>query len=247
MAVIASFKLKAKEHLKLINFKRGVSSTSFQNDMTHTVEEITTAPVFSSLAQTVIESQRDETFGNFQKQNVYPQYGLLGYRIQDPPPEQSHEGLVYANVSAPWSAFICGSQGSGKSHTLSCLLENCMISPSPAGNLTSPLAGMILHYDKFTAFSCCQICEAAYLCSAKMPVRVLVSPTNYLAMKKAYSNLPGLGDASNFLTVEPMYLPKKGLTISMMRSLMGIADKKSQPLYIEVSLLYEHLAHRFNK
>lgn len=141
---------------------------------------------------------------------------------------------MYANVSAPWSAFICGSQGSGKSHTLSCLLENALIAPSPAGSLSSPLAGLVLHYDKFTAFSSTQLCEAAYLCSSGIPVRVFVSPTNFYAMKEAYEKLPGLGGAARkFLRVVPMYLSQKDLNISMMKTLMGVGGK-SQPLYIEV-------------
>lgn len=93
---------------------------------------------------------------------------------------------------------------------------------------------MVFHYDKFTGFSSTQLCEAAYLCSSKIPVRVLVSPTNFLSMKNAYTNLAGLGNVSNKLTVEPMYLPMKELNISMMKTLMGIDNVSSQPLYIQV-------------
>lgn len=163
----------------------------------HLDEELSTAPLFSSLAREVIETEHKSS-NKQAKSSIYPQYGLLGLRIPDPPrsatvPDTTQ--LVYTNVSAPWSAFICGSQGSGKSHTLSCLLENSLILPSAAGTLSSPLAGLVLHYDKFTAFSSTQLCEAAYLCSSGIPVHVLVSPTNYVAMKRAYENIPGLGAA----------------------------------------------------
>jgi hypothetical protein len=87
-----------------------------------------------------------------------------------------------------------------------------------------------MYYDKFTAFSSTQLCEAAYLYSSGIPVRVLVSPTNYLAMKTAYNMLAG---GSKMLTVEPLYLPQKDLTIVMMKTLMGISNKAEQPLYIE--------------
>lgn len=143
--------------------------------------------------------------------------------------------LVYANISAPWSTFICGSQGSGKSHTLSCLLENALVASSPAGQLSSPLAGLVLHYDKFTAYGSTQLCEAAYLCSSGIPVRVLVSPTNYIAMKKAYENLPGLRGASKLLRVIPMYLSQRHLNINVIKTLMGIGSGLNQPLYVEVS------------
>jgi hypothetical protein len=56
-----------------------------------------------------------------------------------------------------------------------------------------------------------------------------------MSMKNAYTNLAGLGKVSKMLKVEPMYLPMKGLNISMMKTLMGIDNISNQPLYIEVS------------
>lgn len=59
---------------------------------------------------------------------------------------------VYLNTDAPWSAFLCGSQGSGKSHSLSCILENCLIRKETlmrkVGTLPKPLGGssfILLH------------------------------------------------------------------------------------------------------
>lgn len=235
---------EAARHLALVT-PGGYLSDSGRH---HLEEELSTAPLFSSLAHRVIETQhhKGQKIPN-PSTSVYPQYGLLGLRIKDPSPTTSQSQsqpqieiskpdsgqLIYTNVSAPWSAFICGSQGSGKSHTLSCLLENALIAPSAVGALSSPLAGLVLHYDKFTAFSSTQLCEAAYLVSSKIPVRVLVSPTNYLAMKKAYESLPGLGN-KQLLKVVPMYLSQKHLNISMMKTLMGVGTGVTQPLYVEV-------------
>lgn len=56
-----------------------------------------------------------------------------------------------------------------------------------------------------------------------------------MAMENAYTNLVGLGKVSKMLKNEPMYLPMKGLNISMMKTLMGIDNLTNQPLYIEVS------------
>jgi hypothetical protein len=219
---------EAAKHLKLA---QGKVYSSFRHENARLEEELMTTPLFSLAACETLNTQRENGNG-IEKSEIYPQYGLLGVRIgsADDPPGQ--EDLVYANVSAPWSAFICGSQGSGKSHTLSCLLENALIKSSPAGKLNSPLAGLVMHYDKFTAFASTQLCEAAYLYSFGIPVRILVSPTNYLAMKAAYTKLAG---GSSRLTVEPLYLPQKDLTIGMMKTLMGINNKAEQPLYIEVS------------
>lgn len=85
---------------------------------------------------------------------------------------------VFFNVASPSSTFICGSQGSGKSHTLSCILENCLIS-SKANELPRPLTGLVFHYDTFISDLGGSPCEAAYLSSdTTLKVRVLCSPTN---------------------------------------------------------------------
>ena len=141
---------------------------------------------------------------------------------------------IFLNVSAPWSAFICGSQGSGKSHTLSCILENCLI-PSKLGKLPRPLAGMIFHYDRYSSYTSSQVCEAAYLCSAGVPVRVLVSPTNFKTMQQTYSNLPGLGPDVVKPEVTPLRLQGSHLNVERIMSLMSVSGKEGPtPLYIEV-------------
>jgi len=93
--------------------------------------EITTAPVFT---QKVIDYNRDRGI-------IIPQYGLLGQYINCLTPAQDHSSMnsvdnisvsdsnigdtrIYLNSNAPWSAFICGVQGSGKSHSLACILGN---------------------------------------------------------------------------------------------------------------------------
>ncbi|OAG01054.1 uncharacterized protein CC84DRAFT_1229726 [Paraphaeosphaeria sporulosa] len=80
---------------------------------------------------------------------------------------------VLLNIDSPWSAFLCGSQGSGKSHSLSCMLENCLLSDHTIipkiGFNPHQLAGLVFHYDR------CQgsgVCEAAYLCT-NVPTTVL--------------------------------------------------------------------------
>ncbi|BDD62803.1 hypothetical protein MPDQ_006097 [Monascus purpureus] len=172
------------QHLRLINVNKNKKSNSpSDTDRHQRLEKLKTAPLFLAHACMAIENHGSSTSCTF------PQYGLPGLQVHEDPHTVDHRKLMYANVSMPWSAFICESQGSGKSHTLSCLLENALIASSPAGNVSSPLAGMVVHHDKFTSFSG-MLCEAAYLCSSNIPVRVLVSPTNYAAMKEAYENLP---------------------------------------------------------
>lgn len=114
------------------------------------------------------------------------QYGLLGCNISRPAESPSHsirgveqlKTRLFYNVSAPTSTFICGSQGSGKSHTLSTLLENCLI-PSKANKLIHPLAGLVFHYDTFISDTGGMPCEAAYLSShPAVKVQVLCAPSN---------------------------------------------------------------------
>lgn len=114
------------------------------------------------------------------------QFGLLGgiKRIQAPGFPSSENKLLekdprlFFNVSSPSSTFICGSQGSGKSHTLSCILEGCLI-PSKAGRLLNPLTAVVFHYDTFICDNGGSPCEAAFLAShSSINVRVLCAPTN---------------------------------------------------------------------
>jgi hypothetical protein len=60
------------------------------------------------------------------KEHIAPQeqvqrgYAVLGHSLNDK--DTSNDGAtrfpVLLNTDSPWSAFLCGSQGSGKSHTL---------------------------------------------------------------------------------------------------------------------------------
>ena len=211
-------------------------------------QELRTTPLFSSavhdLASIKMQNLKNTLNG---ASDEFPQYGLLAaeievyekfMRIYRAGKLAEHPGLedgrIHLNVNAPWSAFICGSQGSGKSHTLSCMLENSLLS-SILGKLPSPLAGIVFHYDPFTSHSSGQICEAAYLCSSGIPVRVLVSPTNFWRMKEAYEKLPGLPAGTTKPTVVPMLLREKDLDIQKMMSLMAVSEKDGpMPLYMEV-------------
>ncbi len=205
-------------------------------------QEIKATPLFTSSVRSALKRRAAGPERLGEPADPYSQYGLLGIRQgtysherYTPAPFKNEDNLVYANMNAPWSAFICGSQGGGKSHTLSCLLENSLLSPLPAGVLPHPLAGLVFHYDKFTSTTTTQLCEAAYLCSSRVPVRVLVSPSNYHNMARLYSNLPGLAPHARQPTVVPLYLREEQLNISNMKTLMGVADgPNSTPLYLEV-------------
>lgn len=134
--------------------------------------EVTGTPIFT---EPVLKCFNDQ----------FSQYGFLA-GISDilnggkssGPPTSAEDPRLFFNIAAPSSAFICGSQGSGKSHTLSCLLENCLMQ-SDVSKLKKPLSGLVFHYDPFTSDIKGTPCEAAYLASnANIKLRVLCSPTN---------------------------------------------------------------------
>ena len=130
-------------------------------------------------------------------ENLFSQYGFLAgistildsnaaMSLDASKPSRPVDPRLFFNISAPSSAFICGSQGSGKSHTLSCLLENCLMK-SDVSKLENPLAGLVFHYDSFTSDVKGTPYEAAHISSnPNVKVRVLVSPTNLQTMKASH-------------------------------------------------------------
>ncbi len=189
-------------------------------DLAAKAEEIKTTPLFSGQ---VHKSFVQGLVNNFTG-DPFPQHGLLAIRQQTYNCQQGdltgslsmEENLVFANTNAPWSTFICGSQGAGKSHSLTCMMENSLLSASAAGVNPNPLAGMVFHYDKFTSDSSTQLCELAYLCSSGIPVRVLVSPSNFAAMHNLYTNLPGLPPGVPRPQVIPLRIREQYLNVSRM-------------------------------
>ncbi|KAL8659526.1 MAG: hypothetical protein Q9226_000368 [Calogaya cf. arnoldii] len=171
-------------------------SESSGKDRAHKVyvEETKSAPLFSVDVARRMRASSSES--------VFPQYGLLAANEQThgliaetdlhqddsrvQPGAKSNDKRIFLNLNAPFSAFLCGSQGSGKSHTLSCMLE-ASLTESRLGKLPQPLTGLLFHWDRLV-----EPCEAAYLCSSGIEVTVLVSPGYYEKMKEKYENLPRL-------------------------------------------------------
>lgn len=208
------------------------------------IEEIKTTPLFSG------EIVSKPNMANLEWKEIFPQYGLIAQRLStydagdaDLPDQPSDRlklepGLsddrLFLNINAPWSAFICGSQGSGKSHTLSCMLEMALM-PSKLGELPQPLAAIVFHFDKFTGGPSSQPCEAAYLCSTGIPVRVLCSDSNLHHMTSSYSKLSGLAANAKKPIVMPLKLNEKQLNAERVMKLMAVGEKETAiPLYMEV-------------
>ena len=143
--------------------------------------DIGTVPIFTEAVRKHAADMHGAK-ANLTKEAPFNQYGLIAGDVSADMASDSDRRIFY-NVSAPSSTFICGSQGSGKSHSLSCLLENCLIH-SPAGTLKKALTGIVFHYDTFVADTGGSPCEAACLASHQsLDVRVLCAPTNIVQIK----------------------------------------------------------------
>ena len=226
----------------LFDGDKASSNSSAQNAR---LEEVRTSPLFTA---DVLRVSSDVAVSTVPFDTL-PQYGLLAGikdicgRDTEKPQSNHDEGKdnrLFLNTNTPWSAFICGSQGSGKSHTLSCMLEAAMLqsrAPQTLGRLPHPLAGMVFHYDKFTGLSGNQICEAAYLCSRGIPVRVLVSSASFAKLEPIYSNLPNVAQHLQPI-VHPLLFEQHHLDTETMLKLMAVeATNGGRPLYMEVRAL----------
>ncbi|KAF4767458.1 hypothetical protein HAV15_009680 [Penicillium sp. str.  len=140
---------------------------------------------------------------------------------------------IMLNANIPFSAFVCGVQGSGKSHTTACMIENCSMRLPALGTLNQSISTLVLQFDEYASTTSSQPSEAAFLASAlpqyaheqPVPLRVLVSPTNLSNLRGMYSQIPNI-------EIQPFKLQPKHLNISMMLSLMSVSQSSGTPLYM---------------
>ncbi|KAJ6260795.1 hypothetical protein Dda_5025 [Drechslerella dactyloides] len=150
--------------------------------------------------------------------------------------------ILLLNTNTPWTTFICGLQGAGKSHSLSVILENCLIPNKSIGILARPLSALVLYFAPYTPIDAGKPCEVAYLAvpgpgsengiaDGQGPVNarsvaVLASRSNLGNMKKVYGKIPGV-------TVRPLLFKPSQLTIKTMLHLMSVSQDNNA-LYLQV-------------
>ncbi|CAB9514940.1 conserved hypothetical protein [Seminavis robusta] len=145
---------------------------------------------------------------------------------------------VYINTHEPFCLATVGVQGAGKSHTLACIIESCLLSfeMEKVSRLKNPMTTLVLHYDQNTT----SICEAAGLlspapvlkenlaelsrlcCVPSAKATILVSPTYYKQRKAFY------GD---HCTVRPLLFRWHTLTADHIKRIMRIGAADNQ-LYV---------------
>lgn len=215
-------------YLQLIN-QRNFGATTSSDTSANSVVNYQTSPMFSWRAKDVSQRLHGLSF---------QQFALIGHLLEgplnvlnqfNPVAQNSQLDPVFINTNVPFSAFICGKQGSGKSYTLSCMLEGCLFASRQLGKLPKPLGGIVFNYDSQAV----NVAEAAHLCSAGIPVTVFVSPSNQKTMEAAYRAIPGSNQTN--LKVKPLFLKPTHLTTERMKRLMAFGDStKDPPLYMQV-------------
>jgi hypothetical protein len=180
--------------------------------------DISSAPLFSGA---IVQDAR----------GLLPQYGFLGtHSTEDDNPSTSD---IFVNTKVPFSVFICGVQGSGKSHTTSCFMENGLISSQLLGPMGNPLSALVLSYGDYGSGAAFSVSEAAYLASrnsalsghsAVKEITVLTSPTNP-GIRRLYNDLPNV-------TAIPFKMKPQSLDIATMLTLMAVDSSDSVPLYM---------------
>ncbi|KAG2339154.1 hypothetical protein BDR05DRAFT_939298 [Suillus weaverae] len=155
----------------------------------------------------------------------------------------SYQHFIY---NTPFTAVVCGVQGSGKSHTVSILLESMLIPKlREIGSLQQPLAGLVLHFGEGGVGSLPS--EAAWVGvpsaeGVRTPtVRVFVSKSSLNTMKRVYAPL------GKNVEVVPLLFNETELDAQAFLSMMAVGSSDSAPLYIQIVLsILRDLGERFS-
>lgn len=181
-------------------------------------------PWFSEKPQKIVQPAHP-----VKSNNTLSQYGLLGFDLDNCDTAGNPEPILL-NTNSPNSVFLCGSQGSGKSYTLSCMLENHLCYDPSVGVQRQTIPGFVFHWDTNTSGS---LAEVASLCSRGIRVRLLVSWSNYQQMKHLYENFAS--KVNGKIEVRPLLFEDTELTVNNIRNLMAFRDSSHDaPLYLEV-------------
>lgn len=149
---------------------------------------------------------------------------------------------AYCGVKDPFCMLAIGVQGTGKSHTMNVMLENCLLQclhpqQLPLVRLQQEMCGLVLHYDRCES----NVCEAIGLkdlnrrigngTSAAGPqvkrIVVLVSPTFFKQRQRFY--------ADSACEVHPLLFKWSELSALELKKLMALSSNDSQ-LYVSVML-----------
>ncbi|TDL16630.1 hypothetical protein BD410DRAFT_731134 [Rickenella mellea] len=212
--------LAALDELKLLKLDHEGTQYS------HTEHELRTAPILTPDAL----SNADLTHDDIQ----YGVFGELLSVIDKETEETPSDPRLYLNTNAPFSAIVCGVQGSGKSHTVATILESMFIQDPRIGSLRQPLCGLVFHMSDGGLESIPS--EAAWLAVSNSPytetpnVHVYVSPSSIRTMRAVYAPL---GKA---VVVRPLRFTEDELDAEAFLMMMSVGSSEAAPLYMQIFL-----------
>ncbi|ELR17156.1 uncharacterized protein ACA1_058120 [Acanthamoeba castellanii str. Neff] len=181
--------------------------------------------------------------------SAFAEAALLGERTNcghawDPTAASASASEIYLNTHEPFCLATVGVQGGGKSHTMACVLESCLVPmlEDDVVRLHAPMSALVLHYDQNVT----SVCEATGLisphpalqrllaprqlgaapCLPRDKMVVLVSPSFYRQRRAFY------GD---YCTVKPLLFRWHTLTADHIKRIMRIKDGDNQ-LYVAAML-----------
>lgn len=157
------------------------------------------------------------------------QLALLG---MDPKSQKKY----FLNTSHPFCALALGLQGSGKSHTVGCLLESCLVpyklrrKGPPIVKLLNPMNALVLHYDS-SPLSECEIRGLLspnpdlpnQVCFDSKKTSVVLSNSYFDSRKDHYNNFPDVA-------MKRLLFRWSDLTADNIRTIMRVNE--SSPLYV---------------
>lgn len=232
---IMTFKESVGSKLNLMELNQSFEGMSMNEK---SADEVAQSIFMPQKASTSIHKHRGLSLFNASTLDRQPEGALFGHQFAPSGLEETGEA-VYFNTHDPFCFVTVGVQGAGKSHTSSCVLENCLVPFSPGNivKLNNPMTSMVLHYDQNTS----SICEAAGLLSPNPSVKskmnlvghsvgvvpkdkavILVSPAFYKQRKAFY------GD---YCTVKPLLFRWRSLTADHIKRIMRIENGENQ-LYV---------------
>ncbi|KAJ3075474.1 hypothetical protein HDU98_007972 [Podochytrium sp. JEL0797] len=158
-------------------------------------------------------------------------------------PSTPPSGEIYLNIHEPFCIITMGVQGAGKSHTMSLILESCLLptrnhafrnkSDKNMIDLKEPMCALVLHYDQNPQ----SLCEATGLihpspnfpnlpCLPRNKMTVLVSPS-YFKQRKAFYG--------SYCEVKPLLFNWNAISADHIKKLMRINENDNQ-LYMATLL-----------
>ncbi|KAI8609740.1 hypothetical protein BC830DRAFT_809148 [Chytriomyces sp. MP71] len=217
-----------------------MSSVTLSEQRTNQITSL--ADYFAHAQKPLSLLNQGTSLGNEQTRACFQESALLGSTIDMHYPHQQ----VHLNVHEPFCLVALGVQGAGKSHTMSVVLESCLLSTQGMDdpgdgtliNIKEPMCALVLHYDQNPT----SLCESTGLInpaqilgsngSLRIPtlsrdkMTVLVSPSYFIQRRNFY------GDYCN---VRPLLFSWEALSADHIKKLMRINEQDNQ-LYMATLL-----------